>query len=64
MSNISKELIQNTIEVWLPKAGYTLSEDEAIEIIQNISNFFDLLIEIDRKQKDIDSMGDTECRKK
>ncbi len=29
----SKELTQNTIKEWSPKAGYTLFDDEAIEII-------------------------------
>jgi len=46
MTEYSKELIQNTIEVWSPKAGYTLSKDEAIEIITNLTNFFETLNEM------------------
>ncbi len=43
MNSISKDLIQNTIEEWSPKAGYTLSEEEAIEIINNLTGFFETL---------------------
>jgi hypothetical protein len=43
MSDFSKELIQNTIEEWSPKAGYTLSEEDAIEIITNLTNYFETL---------------------
>lgn len=46
MTEYSKELIQNTIEVWSPKAGYTLSKDEAIEIITNLTNYFETLNEM------------------
>ncbi len=46
MNDISKELIQDTIKQWSPKAGYTLSEDEAIEIITNLTNYFETLNEI------------------
>ncbi len=51
MNDISKELIQNTIEVWSPEAGYTISEEEAIEIIQNIRNYVRVLMEIDQNHK-------------
>lgn len=46
MRDISKELIQNTIEVWSRKAGYKLSEDEASEIIQNTTGFIESLDKI------------------
>ncbi len=46
MTEYSNELIQNTIEVWSPKAGYTLSEDEAIEIIRNLTGYFETLNDI------------------
>ena len=46
MAKFSKELIQNTIELWSPKAGYRISEEEAIEIILNLSRFFEGLNDI------------------
>ena len=46
MFEFSKELIQNTIEVWSPKVGYTLSEDEALEIIYNLTGHFETLNDI------------------
>ena len=46
MGKYGKELIQNTIEVWSPKAGYTLSENEAVEIIQNLTRYFETLDDI------------------
>ncbi len=45
MTEYSKELIQNTIEVWSPKYGYEISE-KAIEIITNITNYFETLHEM------------------
>ncbi len=46
MAEYSKELIQNTIEAWSPKYGYTLSEDEAVEIIYNLTKYFETLDDI------------------
>lgn len=46
MAEFSIELIQNTIDVWSPKYGYTLSEDEAVEIIQNLTRYFETLDDI------------------
>ncbi len=45
----SEKLIQSTIEEWSPHAGYALSRDDAIEIIENTTNLFRLLIELDQK---------------
>lgn len=49
MGKYGKELIQNTIEVWSPKAGYTLSENEAVEIIQNLTRYFETLDDIAKR---------------
>ncbi len=49
MKEHSREIIQKTIDEWSPNAGYILSEEEAIEIIENTIALFDLLIELDRK---------------
>ncbi len=43
MAGYSKELIQNTIDEWFPKHGHTLSEDEAVEIIYNLTRYFEIL---------------------
>jgi len=52
VSSINKELIQNTIDVWSPKYGYEISEEDAIEIIQNIRIYCRILIEDDRNQRE------------
>ena len=43
MVEYSEQLIQETIAVWSPKYGYELSKDEAIEIIRNLTGFFEVL---------------------
>ncbi len=50
--HISKETIQKTIEFWSPRYGYTLSEEDAREIVVNLSGFFDVLIKWDREDKE------------
>jgi len=50
--HISKETIQNTIEFWSPRYGYTISEEEAREIVVNLRGFFDILIKWDREDKE------------
>jgi hypothetical protein len=51
----SKELIKSTLDFWGPKyaeRGEILTEEDAREIIFNLTNFFDALAEIDRKHKE------------
>ncbi len=48
----SKELIQNTLNFWGPKyaeIGEKLTEQDAIEILDNLTGYFDLLAELDKK---------------
>lgn len=54
MSNWSKEMIQKTLDVWGPdyaKMGEILTEEDAREILDNVTGLFDLLYEIDRKHR-------------
>jgi hypothetical protein len=39
MHEYGKELINKTIEIWSAEEGYRLSEEEAIKIIQNMTNY-------------------------
>ncbi len=45
-------LLKRTIEVWQPYSDEPLTEDDAREIIRNISGFFDTLASWDKKSKD------------
>ena len=50
----SPELIKSTLDYWGPKyaeRGEILTEEDAREIIFNLTGFFDTLAEIDRQQK-------------
>ena len=52
MADYSKELIQDTLDFWGPKyaeRGEILTEQDAIEILDNMIGFFDLLAEMDKK---------------
>jgi hypothetical protein len=39
----SPELIQHTIRVWQPRLGRTLSDEDARQILENITGFFRVL---------------------
>ena len=55
MTTWSKEMIQRTLDEWGPdyaKRGEILTEEDAREILDNVTNLFELLIEIDRNHKD------------
>jgi len=48
----SKELIQNTLDFWglkYEEKGEKLTEQDAIEILDNMIGLFDLLAEMDKK---------------
>ena len=50
----SPELIKSTLDYWGPKyaeRGEILTEEDAREIIFNLTGFFDTLAEWDRQQK-------------
>ncbi len=48
MTEYRKELIQNTIDTWSPNYGYKISEHEAVEIIENMTRFVEVLDEFAR----------------
>jgi len=55
MTNWSQEMIQKTLDVWGPeyaKKGEVLTEDDAREILDNVTGLFDLLYELDQKYKE------------
>ena len=45
----SKEFIQKTIDLCQPYSKDKLTEEDAREIADNLINFFELLIELDKK---------------
>lgn len=47
----SQETIKLTKELWEPKYGRSLSDNEAEDIIRNLTNYFDVLIEWDQEDK-------------
>lgn len=62
----SKELIQDTLDFWGPKyaeRGEILTEQDAIEILDNVIGLFDLLAEIDRKHCSVDEGNKKEVGK-
>lgn len=46
------DLIKKTIEVWQPLSEKKLNEEDAREIIENITGFFSTLKEWDGKEKE------------
>jgi len=54
MTNWSPQRIKETLEFWQPKydqLGVKLTEEDAREILDNLTGFFNTLAEIDRRQK-------------
>lgn len=45
----SRELIQQTIDMWQPHSEDKLTEEDAREIIDNVTNLFEYLAELDKK---------------
>lgn len=50
MTTTPVELISQTIDVWQPYSREPLSEADAKEINTNITQYFDLLNELDHRQ--------------
>lgn len=51
MRKYSDSFIQKTIKTWQPYFPKKLTKRDAIEIIENMTRFFDLLLEIDNREK-------------
>jgi hypothetical protein len=47
----SDKLIKEMQNLYKKKGGKNMSRDEAIEACNNLTNFFELLIEIDNREK-------------
>jgi hypothetical protein len=59
MGKSKNNLILRTVEVWQPRAGQSLSDEEARETAENIVGFFNLLLEWEAAEKEIrDSKAD------
>ena len=52
MKKNSAELIKKTIDVWQPLSKKELNEEDAREIIENITGFFSTLKKWDDKEKE------------
>lgn len=44
-----RDLYRDTLALWQSRAGQPLSDDDAREIIENFSGFFEILMEWDRR---------------
>jgi hypothetical protein len=51
MSKYSKQLLDKTIEVWQPLSEEKLSEENAREIIDNVTGFFSILKKWDEEER-------------
>ena len=49
MTRYSKELLEKTIRVWQPLGEEKLTEEDAREIVENLTGFFSLLGEWERE---------------
>lgn len=45
----AKEFLEETIKIWQPYSKEALTLEDAREMIENMVNFFNLLIETDKK---------------
>jgi len=52
MSKYSEEFIQETKKAWQPYYQEALTDQDAIEIIDNFTGFMKLLIKWDKRQKE------------
>jgi hypothetical protein len=51
MIKYSEQFINHTIKPWQPYFSKKLSKKDAIEITENMTRLFDLLLEIDSREK-------------
>ncbi|MGE4357855.1 MAG: hypothetical protein AB7E08_04815 [Candidatus Omnitrophota bacterium] len=50
MNKYSEQFIQKTIKTWQPYFSKKLSKKDAIEITENMTRFFNLLLEINNRE--------------
>lgn len=46
---MDRDFLQKTIEVWQPLSKKTLTEEDAREIVENMTGLFSFLIKLDQK---------------
>ena len=49
MTRYSKEFLEKTIQVWQPLSEKKLDEEDAREIVENMTGFFSFLLELEQK---------------
>jgi len=54
-SEPSEKLIKETIKFWSEKYGYTISKEDALEIIHNLRGFASVLIDWYNEDKEFDN---------
>jgi hypothetical protein len=52
MQDAKNNLIQHTAELWQPRAGRTLSDEDARKMAENIAGFFTVLLEWEASEKE------------
>lgn len=52
MAKWSNEFLKRTIQMWQPDNFTFLTLEDAIEIVENVTNLFSLLDKLDTKYKD------------
>ncbi len=52
MQDAKNNLIQHTAELWQPRAGRILSDEDARKMAENIAGFFTVLLEWEASEKE------------
>ena len=60
-SKFSLEFLQKTIQIWQPYSDVPLSSNDAIEITENITALFNLLITEEKKPHDKSIIQNNTC---
>ena len=63
MDKYSKEFIHTTIKTWQPFSDVSLSPNDAVEIIENITALFNFLITEEKKSQDKSVIHNNNCFK-
>ncbi|HJX50967.1 MAG TPA: hypothetical protein VJ438_05900 [Candidatus Nanoarchaeia archaeon] len=50
--NLSDEFLKSTIKIWQPYSSTPLTEEDAREIIENMTELFSFLAELEQKYKE------------
>ena len=61
MRNSKEHLIERTLRVWQPLAPKPLTTEDALDIIENIASFFQILKEWQSADQEASSRNDSEA---